>query len=196
MGHWALDAFLRLPLNRPQKSVQQGGCLMNEEKEVQAKEEKPETNEAKINDATLTKADPVKRIIAFVIDAVASIIVGFIPFVGGIIGALYMLFRDALPIEALEYKSIGKKLLNLSVVNIADPTSKIDYAASAKRNWMFALGPMMMFFLFIPVLGWIIDILIGIAVFILVIIEIIKIFSDEKGVRLGDKMAGTMVIEK
>jgi len=169
---------------------------MNEEKEVQAKEEKPETNEAKINDATLTKADPVKRIIAFVIDAVASIIVGFIPFVGGIIGALYMLFRDALPIEALEYKSIGKKLLNLSVVNIADPTSKIDYAASAKRNWMFALGPMMMFFLFIPVLGWIIDILIGIAVFILVIIEIIKIFSDEKGVRLGDKMAGTMVIEK
>lgn len=169
---------------------------MNEEKEVRAKEEKPETNEAKGNDATLTKADPVKRIIAFVIDAVASIIVGFIPFVGGIIGALYMLFRDALPIEALEYKSIGKKLLGLSVVNIEDPTSKIDYAASAKRNWMFALGPMMMFFLFIPILGWIIDILIGIAVFVLVIIEIIKIFTDEKGVRLGDKMAGTMVIEK
>ncbi len=169
---------------------------MNEEKEVQAKEEKPETNETKINDATLTKADPVKRIIAFVIDAVASMIVGFIPFFGGIIGALYMLLRDALPIEALEYKSIGKKLLKLSVVNIEDPTSKIDYAASAKRNWMFALGPMMMFFLFIPILGWIIDILIGIAVFILVIIEIIKIFSDEKGVRLGDNMAGTMVIEK
>jgi len=169
---------------------------MNEEKEVQAKEEKPETNETKINDATLTKADPVKRIIAFVIDAVASMIVGLIPFVGGIIGALYMLLRDALPIEALEYKSIGKKLLKLSVVNIGDPTSKIDYTASAKRNWMFALGPMMMFFLFIPILGWIIDILIGIAVFILVIIEIIKIFSDEKGVRLGDNMAGTIVIEK
>ena len=169
---------------------------MNEENEVQAKEEKPETNETKVNDAALTKADPVKRIIAFVIDAVASMIVGFIPFVGGIIGAFYMLLRDALPIEALEYKSIGKKLLKLSVVNIEDPTSKIDYAASAKRNWMFALGPLMMFFLFIPILGWIIDILIGIAVFILVIIEIIKIFSDEKGVRLGDKMAGTMVIEK
>ena len=169
---------------------------MNEEKEVQAKEEKPETNETEFNDATLTKADPVKRIIALVIDAVASMIVGLIPFVGGIIGALYMLLRDALPIEALEYKSIGKKLLKLSVVNIEDPASKIDYAASAKRNWMFALGPMMMFFLFIPILGWIIDILIGIAVFILVIIEIIKIFSDEKGVRLGDNMAGTMVIEK
>jgi hypothetical protein len=169
---------------------------MNEEKEVQAKEEKTEPNEAKINDATLAKADPVKRIIAVIIDFVLSMVVGFIPFVGGIIGALYMLFRDALPIEALEYKSIGKKLLKLSVVNIEDPTSKIDYAASAKRNWMFALGPIMMFFLFIPILGWIIDILIGIGGLILIIIEIIKIFSDEKGVRLGDKLAGTMVIEK
>ena len=169
---------------------------MNEEKEVQAKEEKPETNEAKINDATLAKADPVKRIIAVVIDFFASMVVGFIPFVGGIIGALYMLFRDALPIEALEYKSIGKKLLKLSVVNSEDPTSKIDYAASAKRNWMFALGPIMIFLVYIPILGWLLDIPIGIAALILCIIEIVKIFSDDKGIRLGDKMAGTMVIEK
>ena len=169
---------------------------MSEEKKVQAKEEKPETNETKINDVILAKADPVKRIIALIIDAVASMIVGFIPLVGGIIGALYMLLRDALPIEALEYKSIGKKLLKLSVVNIEDPTSKIDYAASAKRNWMFALGPIMLFFLLIPIIGWIIDILLGIAFFILIIIEIIRIVSDERGIRLGDKMAGTMVIEK
>ncbi len=169
---------------------------MSNEKEGQAKQEKPETDETKINDAALTKADPVKRIIAFIIDAVASMIVGLIPFVGGIIGALYMLLRDALPIEALEYNSIGKKLLKLSVVNIENPASKIDYAASAKRNWMFALGPLMLFFLLIPIIGWILDILIGIAVFVLVVIEIIKIFSDKKGIRLGDKMAGTMVIEK
>jgi hypothetical protein len=45
---------------------------MSKEKQVQAKEEKPETNETKINDTALTKADPVKRIIAFIIDAVAS----------------------------------------------------------------------------------------------------------------------------
>ena len=169
---------------------------MSKEKQAQAKEEKPETNETKINDTSLTKADPVKRIIACIIDAVASMLVGLIPLVGGIIGALYMLLRDALPIEALEYKSIGKKLLKLSVVNIEDPTSKIDYAASVKRNWMFALGPIMMFFMFIPILGWIIDILIGIGALILIIIEIIKIFSVEKGVRLGDQFAGTMVIEK
>ena len=169
---------------------------MSEEEKVQEKEEKPETDETKDNGATLSKADPVKRIIACIIDAVAAMIVGFIPIIGGIIGALYMLFRDALPIEALEYKSIGKKLLKLSVVNSEDPTSKIDYAASAKRNWMFALGPIMMFFFFIPILGWLLNILIGIAALILCIIEIVKIFSDDKGIRLGDKMAGTMVIEK
>jgi uncharacterized membrane protein len=169
---------------------------MNNENQAQTKEERPETNETIIDDSALTKPDPVKRIIAFIIDVVASVIVGFIPLVGGIIGALYMLLRDALPIEALEYKSIGKKLLKLSVVNIEKPASKIDYAASAKRNWMFALVPIMFFFVFIPIIGWIIDILIGIAVFILTIIEIVKIFSDEKGIRLGDKMAGTMVIEK
>ena len=159
---------------------------MNEEKIAK------ETGDTEL---TFKKSDPVKRIIAFVIDAVAAMVVGFIPLVGGIIGALYMLLRDSLPIEALDSKSIGKKLLKLSVVMTEDPKSKIDYATSAKRNWMFALGPLMLFFFFIPFLGWIIDILLGIAVFILVIIEIIKIFSDDKGIRLGDKMAGTMVIE-
>jgi len=167
-----------------------------EEKKAQETKEKSETIETKANDVELTKADPVKRIIAFIIDAVACMIVGFIPFIGGIIGALYMLLRDAMPIEALEYQSIGKKLLKLSVVNTEDPAAKVDYAISAKRNWMFALGPIMLFFLFIPIIGWIIDILLGIAVLILVIIETVKLFTDEKGLRLGDKMAGTMVIEK
>ncbi len=170
--------------------------MNDEEKKVQEKTEEPKTDEAAAKDFTLTKTDPVKRIIAFIIDAVAAMIVGFIPIAGGIIGALYMLLRDALPIEALEYKSIGKKLLKLSVVKTEEPASKIDYATSARRNWMFALGPLMLYFLFIPIIGWIIDIFLGIAVFVLVIIEIIKIFSDEKGIRLGDKMAGTMVIEK
>jgi hypothetical protein len=74
---------------------------MNEEKKVQAKGENPETNEKKANGPALKKADPVKRIIAFIIDAVVSMVVGLIPLIGGIIGALYMLFRDALPMRPL-----------------------------------------------------------------------------------------------
>jgi hypothetical protein len=171
------------------------GEPMNEKGNSQPKAIPQEPPEVKPQNPTQAKADPVKRIIAVVIDGVAAAIVGLIPFVGGIIGALYMLLRDALPIEALEYKSIGKKLLKLSVVRAEGPPSKIDYGTSAKRNWMFALGPVMMFLIFIPVVGWILDILIGIACFVLVIIELIKIFSDKQGLRLGDKMAGTMVVE-
>ena len=169
---------------------------MGGEETFRAQGPNPETSEPTAHYATLTKADPVKRIIAFILDSVVAMILGFIPFIGGIIGALYMLLRDALPVEVLEYKSVGKKVLNLSVVNTANPSVKVDYAASAKRNWMFALGPIMMFLFFIPIIGWLLDILIAIAVFILAIIEIVKIFSDEKGIRLGDKMADTMVIEK
>ncbi|MBW2094124.1 MAG: RDD family protein [Deltaproteobacteria bacterium] len=155
----------------------------------------PKPPEGTAPNSTQAKADPVKRIIAMVIDGVAAMIVGFIPLVGGVIGALYMLLRDALPIEALEYKSIGKKLLKLSVVKPEGPAGRIDYGTSAKRNWMFALGPIMMFLLFIPVIGWILDILIGIGCFVLVIIELIKIFTDPQGRRLGDKMADTVVVE-
>ncbi len=169
---------------------------MGGEETFRAQERNPETSESAAHYATLTKADPVKRIIAFILDSVVAMILGFIPFIGGIIGALYMLLRDALPVEVLEYKSVGKKVLNLSVVNTVNPSVKVDFAASAKRNWMFALGPIMLFLAFIPIIGWILDILIAIVVFILVIIEIVKIFSDEKGLRLGDKMADTMVIEK
>jgi uncharacterized membrane protein len=142
------------------------------------------------------KADPIKRIIGFVIDVLVTVVLSWIPGVGGILGALYMLFRDALPIQALEFKSPGKKLMNLSVVLPANPSAKIDYATSAQRNWMFALGPIVLFLMFIPILGWILGFLVGIAALVLIILEVVKVFSDPKGRRIGDKMAGTMVIEK
>jgi len=44
-------------------------------------------------------------------------------------------------------------------------------------------------------LGWLIDIILAIVLFVLIVIELVKIFLDEKGIRLGDKWAGTMVIE-
>lgn len=144
----------------------------------------------------LAKADPVKRVLATVIDMLLASIVGFIPFIGGIAGALYILLRDALPVEALEYKSVGKKAMNLDVVSLTNPSERIDYATSARRNWMFAMGPVMLALMYIPILGWLLDIILAIGLFILGIMEIVKIFSDEKGHRLGDKMAQTQVIEK
>jgi uncharacterized RDD family membrane protein YckC len=143
----------------------------------------------------VTKADPVKRAIAFIIDAVIAYVPSFIPVVGGLIGAAYMLLRDALPIQALEYRSVGKKIMNLKVVVEATPNAKVDYAISAKRNWMFAMGPVIMVFMVVPILGWIVGILLGLATFVLGIIEIVKVFTDPAGKRIGDGIAGTKVLE-
>lgn len=146
----------------------------------------------------LKKADPTKRIIATLIDSILAGIVSAIPVIGGIVGAAYMLLRDALPIQALEFKSVGKKLMGLSVVVEANPSAKIDYATSAKRNWMWAIGPVISIPAHIPFLGLLLIplyFILGIALLILGITELMKIFNDPKGKRMGDTMAGTMVIE-
>ena len=59
------------------------------------------------------KADVGKRIIAAIIDAVIAIIVGFIPFVGGLVATAYWLVRDGLDIDFMDQRSIGKKLVKL-----------------------------------------------------------------------------------
>ena len=150
----------------------------------------PSTEEVQV-----TRLDPVKRAIAFIIDAVIAYVPSFIPVIGGIIGAAYMLLRDALPVEALDFKSVGKKVMNLRVELESDPAAKIDYAISAKRNWMFAMGPIISVFMVIPILGWIVAIVLGLATFVIGIIEIIKVFSEPNGKRIGDNIAGTIVKE-
>lgn len=142
-----------------------------------------------------TKADPVKRIIAVVIDMLLACVVSVIPLLGGLVGAGYLLIRDALPIEALGYKSVGRKVMKLSVVKQGAPGTKIEYIDSIKRNWVFALGPLGMAFMIIPLLGWIVAFLLGVAGIVLGAYEIYNMFTDPQGIRLGDKMAGTMVVE-
>lgn len=167
---------------------------MNEEKldRLSSTEIPPPTHSS----SALKKADPVKRIIAFVLDILVTVVLSWVPVIGPILGILYMLFRDALPIGTLQFKSVGKRLMNLSVVSTGHPSARIDYATSAQRNWMFALGPFILLLMFVPILGWILGFLVGIAALVLIIFEAVKIFSDPKGQRMGDKMAGTMVIEQ
>lgn len=141
------------------------------------------------------KTDPVKRLIAVIIDLLVAYLIGVIPLLGGIIGAGYMLLRDALPIEALEYKSIGKKVMKLSVVKTGAPGTKIEYMDSVNRNWMFAMGPVMMLFLFIPVIGWLINVVLALGGLCIGVYEVYRVFSDPEGLRLGDQMADTMVVD-
>jgi uncharacterized RDD family membrane protein YckC len=134
------------------------------------------------------KADLGKRAAAVIIDCViAWVIAIIIPFIGGLIGAAYMLLRDGFEINFMDHRSLGKKLLKLRPITLDG--SPVDITVSVKRNWVFAIGPVLMIF---PVIGWALGTIVG---FIIGLVEIILVLTDEEGRRMGDKLAETKVIE-
>lgn len=139
------------------------------------------------------KADLAKRFIAAVIDAVVAMVLGFIPLVGSIVGAGYMLVRDGLELDFMDGRSIGKKVMKLRPVT--NDGSKMTIEKSIRRNWMFGLGAFHGILLFIPVLGWILMFIISIVGLLIGIFEIFKVLTDAEGRRIGDNMAGTKVVE-
>jgi uncharacterized RDD family membrane protein YckC len=139
------------------------------------------------------KADLGKRAVAAIIDGVIVGILGIVPYIGGLIGAAYMLLRDGLEFEFMDHRSIGKKLMKLRPVMLDGGT--VDIETSIKRNWMFALGGIVQILMFIPILGWIAAILIGLAALVIGIMEIVFVLKDEEGRRWGDTIANTKVIE-
>jgi uncharacterized RDD family membrane protein YckC len=142
------------------------------------------------------KADPIKRLLAFLVDGAIAAVLCLIPYLGHILAGVYLLLRDALPIAALENKSVGKKLFALGLIKpVASNGAQEDYLISIKRNWMFALGPLIYFLVFIPILGWLLDLVLVGGSVVICIIETVLVFSDPKGIRIGDKLAGTQVIE-
>jgi uncharacterized RDD family membrane protein YckC len=136
---------------------------------------------------TTTKADLVKRFIAALIDNVLAALVGAIPVVGGIVGAAYILLKDGLELEFMDKRSIGKKLMKLRPVRLDG--GSMDITTSIQRNWPLAIGSILAI---IPVLGWIIAVPVSL---VIGIIELVLVFTDPEGRRLGDKLAGTKVIE-
>ena len=147
----------------------------------------------------MAKASPVKRILAYLIDYVvilACIIVGMIIAFGGsmivavLAGALNMGFLAMLSIVPLILgwgiaiiclvgysmfkdglfggRSLGKKLLGMRVVT--KDGKACDFVKSLLRNIVYII-PFMMF------------------------VELIMLFVDKEGLRFGDKIAGTQVVE-
>jgi uncharacterized RDD family membrane protein YckC len=136
------------------------------------------------------KADLIKRLIAAIIDGViAGIIAYVIPVLGAAIGAAYYLLRDGLDVEFMDNRSMGKKLMKLRPVRLDG--GKVDIIVSVKRNWMFALGILAA----IPILGWIAIVLLAPVAFVIGVVEIVLVITDNEGRRWGDKLAGTKVIE-
>jgi uncharacterized RDD family membrane protein YckC len=145
------------------------------------------TNQAPVSAPTATKADLVKRFVAALIDNVLASLVGFIPVVGGIVGAAYILLKDGLELEFMDKRSLGKKLMKLRPVRLDG--GSMDITTSIQRNWPLAIGSVLSI---IPFLGWIAAIIIAP---IIAIIELVLVLTDPEGRRLGDKLAGTKVVE-
>ena len=138
------------------------------------------------------KPDIGKRAIAVIIDAVIAVVVGLIPIAGGIVATAYWLVRDGLDLEFMDHRSIGKKVMKLRPVTLDG--QPLDIATSIKRNWMFGLGGIAQFF-GMTIIGLVIAIPLGIIAFVLGIIELVLVLTDAESRRMGDKMAGTRVIE-
>ena len=133
------------------------------------------------------KADLVKRFVAAVIDGIVAGVIGLVPFVGGLLGAAYMVVRDGLELEFMDGRSLGKKVMKLRPVRLDG--QPMDVETSIRRNVPFAIGPVIMV---VPVIGWIVGAAVGL---VIGVVESILVLTDAEGRRFGDRIAGTMVIE-
>lgn len=125
----------------------------------------------------------IRRIFAFFIDAAIAHLLSLVPFLGWIIGFIYMLTRDSLTSQG----SPGKKLLNLKVTTVYG--QRITYAKSIQRNIIFAIPTL---FSIIPVVGWIIGFILAIIIYG---VELLAIINNPQRQRFGDRWAGTLVKE-
>jgi RDD family. len=96
-------------------------------------------------------------------------------------------------IDFMDRRSLGKKVMKLRPIRLDG--QPMDIATSARRNWMFALGGVAWFLKYIPILGWLLLVPVGIVALALGLYELYRVLSDPQGRRLGDAMAGTKVIE-
>ena len=151
--------------------------------------------------AGAAKADLVKRFLAKFLDGLIAAVLGFIIIailpgatgflVSGLVAGAYFLISDGLDVGFMRRRSLGKRLVGLDLHRL--DAAPMDLGASAKRNWMFALGYLSNAFTYGG--ASFLSGLIGLAALGLVIYESYKIYSDPEGRRWGDDLAGTKVVE-
>lgn len=120
-----------------------------------------------VDTTQLSNASEGNRILAYIIDALVGVALSFVPYVGWIAGAAYLLTRDALPF--LDGQSVGKKAMNIRAVT--------EEGAPLTNNW----GPALIrnVVLLIPIFP---------------LIELIVLLTNDKKQRLGDQWAKTRVV--
>lgn len=140
-----------------------------------------------------TKAGYLNRIIARTIDFIIVVaLYEIIPGIGYFAGLAYLLIADGL----FQGRSVGKKLIGLTVV-INDNENQValcGYKESIFRNFPFAVAYILCGMLSaIPLIGWILSFAI---LMVIVLFESLVMLGSDRGMRLGDEIAKTHVVEE
>lgn len=154
--------------------------------------------------ASTGKAPLGKRAAALIIDGViAGVIASVFGLLGSrlggigvLVGAGYTLCRDGLSLEFANGRSVGKQLMGLGVQRLDG--RPMDLETSIRRNWPLAVGSILSGLggLVGGGLGALLGGLVGAGIGTVIgLIEVVLVFTDAQGRRIGDKMAGTEVVE-
>ncbi|MGD1076515.1 MAG: RDD family protein [Thermodesulfovibrionales bacterium] len=129
----------------------------------------------------LKKASLLLRVFAKALDFILiAIVTEMVPKAGFYAGLSYLLISDGL----FDGRSIGKRLMGLGVVSTATGTP-CSMKESILRNAPLGAGLLLYR---VPLIGWI---------FIVIIssVEFLLLLGSKEGMRLGDELAKTLVIE-
>ena len=128
------------------------------------------------------KANTLNRSIARFIDILFALLLARLPgYVGILSGLTYIAIADGL----MGGRSLGKKIIGLRAVYRKDGNGA-DFRASILRN--STIGVIYLVFL-VPIAGWVLAAL-GLA------FELLLIIGSTEGMRLGDEIASTVVIDE
>ena len=128
------------------------------------------------------KASLLLRIIAKLLDfIIIAIAIKAVPQVGYFAGLVYLLISDGL----FDGRSLGKKIIRLRAISPETGTPG-NFRDSMVRNITFVFS---LILYKIPLLGWVF-------VLFIVVLELLLMIGNEDGMRLGDDLANTKVVEE
>lgn len=140
----------------------------------------------------LVQAGFLNRVIARTIDFIIVVaLLELIPRIGYFAGLAYLLAADGL----FNGRSVGKRLTGLRVVLFSNEHDfgNCSYKGSIYRNFPFAAGYILCGIVgAIPLIGWIFSFAIAA---VIVVFECLLIIGSDMGMRLGDEIAKTQVVE-
>ncbi len=130
----------------------------------------------------MPRADFTTRAVAGFVDLLLIIGLTRLPDILGFLSAMgYILFRDGL----FDRQSIGKKLIGMHVAVSEDTRPPMAYRDSIIRNMTYAVAYL---FFVIPYAGWVLcPLAVG--------MECLAALGDDRGMRIGDLLARTMVVQ-